>query len=124
MIDPNVFVRISPDNTVTLISKHFEMGQGVSTGMATLIAEELETDWSKVRVEFAPVDTRLYANNFFHVQATGGSTSIANSWLQMRKVGAAGRMMLTLPPPPNGGCRRRASRRRAARCATPPRDGR
>lgn len=94
VIDPNVFVRIAADNTVTLISKHFEMGQGVTTGMATLIADELEADWSRVKVEVAPVDTRLYANNFFHIQATGGSTSIPNSWEQMRKIGAAGRMML------------------------------
>lgn len=91
--DPNVFLKIGADNTVTIISKHFEMGQGVTTGLATLVAEELEADWSTVRFEFAPNDAKLYSNLMFGVQATGGSSSMANSWEQMRKVGAAARMM-------------------------------
>lgn len=93
-IDPQAFLRIGTDDTVTVISKHAEMGQGVYTGLATLIAEELDADWSKVRVEAAPADTRRYANLVFRVQGTGGSTSIANSYEQMRKAGAAGRAML------------------------------
>ncbi len=93
VFDPNVFLKIGADNAVTIISKHFEMGQGVTTGLATLIAEELEADWSKVRFEFAPNNAKLYSNLIFHVQATGGTTSMANSWEQMRKVGAAARMM-------------------------------
>jgi isoquinoline 1-oxidoreductase beta subunit len=93
IIDPNVFLRIGADNSVTIISKHFEMGQGVTTGLATLVAEELEADWSTIRYEFAPNNAKLYANLIFHVMATGGTTSMANSWEQMRRVGAAARMM-------------------------------
>lgn len=93
--DPNVFLKIGADNSVTLISKHFEMGQGVTTGLATLVAEELGADWSAVRFEFAPNNPSLYNNLLFGpVMATGGTTSIANSWEQMRKVGAAARRML------------------------------
>jgi isoquinoline 1-oxidoreductase beta subunit len=92
--DPNVFLKIGADDSVTIISKHFEMGQGVTTGLATLIADELEADWSKVRFEFAPADARLYNNLLFGpVMGTGGSSSMAESWVQMRQVGAAARMM-------------------------------
>lgn len=95
VFDPNVFLKIGADNSVTILSKHFEMGQGIATGLATLIAEELAADWSKVRVEFAPNNPKLYNNLVFGpYMATGGSTSIVNSWEQMRKVGAAARMML------------------------------
>ncbi len=92
--DPNVFLKIGTDNSVTLISKHFEMGQGVTTGMATLVAEELGADWSAIRFEFAPNNPKLYNNLLFGpIMATGGTTSMAESWVQMRKVGAAARMM-------------------------------
>ena len=92
--DPNVFLKIGADNTVTLISKHFEMGQGVTIGMATLVAEELEADWSMMRFEFAPNDAKLYNNLLFGpVMATGNTTSMVESWEQMRKVGAAARLM-------------------------------
>jgi isoquinoline 1-oxidoreductase subunit beta len=95
VFDPNVFIKIGLDNTVTLISKHFEMGQGVTTGLATLVAEELEADWSAMRFEFAPNNPALYNNLIFGpVMATGDTTSIANSWVQMRQAGAAARMML------------------------------
>ncbi len=94
VFDPNVFLKIGADNSITLISKHFEMGQGVTTGLATLVAEELEADWSTIRFEFAPNDARLYNNLLFGpIMATGGTTSMAESWEQMRKVGAAARMM-------------------------------
>src|SRR5262249_29436328 len=82
------------DNSVTVITKHFEMGQGVTTGLATLVAEELDADWSTVRFEFAPNDARVYNNLLFGpVMVSGGSTSIAESWEQMRKAGAPARMM-------------------------------
>jgi len=94
IFDPNVFLKIGADNSVTVISKHFEMGQGVTTGLATMVAEELEADWSTVRFEFAPTDARLYNNLLFGpVMGTGGSSSMNESWEQMRKVGAAARMM-------------------------------
>ena len=92
---PNAFLRIGRDNSVTVISKHLEMGQGTYTGLATLVAEELDADWKQVRVEGAPADASLYRNLFWgQSQGTGGSTAIANSWEQMRKAGAAARQML------------------------------
>ena len=92
---PNVFLRIGTDNTVTVLSKHLEMGQGIYTGLATLAAEELDADWAQVKVEGAPADAKLYNNLFWGpAQGTGGSTSVANSWEQMRNVGAAARAML------------------------------
>jgi isoquinoline 1-oxidoreductase beta subunit len=95
VFQPNAFLRIGSDNRVTVISKHLEMGQGVYTGLATLVAEELDADWEQVRVEGAPTDAKRYRNLFWgDSQGTGGSTAIANSWLQMRKAGAAARHML------------------------------
>ena len=92
---PNAFLRIGRDDTVTVIAKHLEMGQGSYTGLATLVAEELDADWAQVRVEGAPADAKRYANLFWGgAQGTGGSTAIANSWEQMRKAGAAARHML------------------------------
>src|SRR4051812_26300787 len=57
---PNAFLRITPDNRVTLISKHVEYGQGIHTGLATIAAEELDADWLQMRVEPAPADEKLY----------------------------------------------------------------
>ncbi len=92
---PNAFVRIGGDNSVTVIAKHLEMGQGTYTGLATLVAEELDAAWSQVRVEAAPADPERYNNLFWgRTQGTGGSTSMANSWEQMRKAGATARAML------------------------------
>ncbi len=91
---PNAFVRIRPDNTVTVIAKHLEMGQGTYTGLATILAEELDADWAQIRVESAPADTQQYANLFFGAQGTGGSTAMANSWMQLRQAGATARAML------------------------------
>ncbi len=90
----NAFVRIAPDNTVTVISKHTEMGQGIYTGLATLIAEELDADWSQMKVESAPADVALYMHLMLGLQGTGGSMSIPNCWVQYRTVGAAARAML------------------------------
>lgn len=88
------FLRISPDGTVTVIVKHLEMGQGIATGLATLLADALDGDWAQVRTEPAPVDPPVYRNLAFGFQATGGSTSIANSWMQLRAAGATARAML------------------------------
>jgi isoquinoline 1-oxidoreductase beta subunit len=93
--EPNAFVRIGTDNTVTVIVKHFEMGQGTFTGLPTLVAEELDADWSQIRAEGAPADPARYNNLFMGpMQGTGGSTAMANSYEQMRKAGAAARAML------------------------------
>src|SRR5215510_8760782 len=92
---PNAFVRIASDNTVTVIVKHLEMGQGTYTGLPTLVAEELDADWSQMRVEGAPADAKRYNNLFMgEVQLTGGSTALANSYEQLRKAGATARAML------------------------------
>jgi isoquinoline 1-oxidoreductase beta subunit len=93
--EPNAFVRIGTDNTVTVIVKHLEMGQGTFTGLPTLVAEELDADWSQIRAEGAPADASRYNNLFMGpMQGTGGSTAMANSYEQMRKAGAAARAML------------------------------
>ncbi len=92
---PNAFLRIGPDGSVTVISKHLEMGQGTYTGLATIIAEELDADWSRVRVEGAPADAKRYRNlSWGEAQGTGGSSAIANSWEQHRKAGATARALL------------------------------
>lgn len=95
MLEPNAFVRIGTDDRVTVIIKHLEMGQGIYTGLATLVAEELDAAWSQIDVEAAPVDAERYNNLFWgKMQGTGGSTAIANSFEQMRQAGAAARAML------------------------------
>ena len=91
---PNAFLRIAADDTVTVLIKHIEFGQGPFTGLATLVAEELDADWAKVRAEHAPSNPDLYKNLAFGVQGTGGSSAIANSYEQMRKAGATARAML------------------------------
>lgn len=91
---PNAFVRIAADDSVTVLVKHIEFGQGPFTGLATLVAEELDADWGQMRAEHAPSDGKLYANLAFGMQGTGGSTAIANSYEQMRKAGATARAML------------------------------
>jgi len=91
---PNAFVRVAPDDVVTVISKHCEAGQGIHAGLATILAEELDADWAQVRVEPAPADQTLYKNLQFGSQTTGGSNSIPNSWEQYRRAGATARAML------------------------------
>lgn len=91
----NAFVKITADNKVIAVIKHLDMGQGVTTGLATVIAEELGARWEQVEVEFAPADASRYNNLFWGTpQATGGSSSTANSWPQLRNAGAAAREML------------------------------
>jgi isoquinoline 1-oxidoreductase beta subunit len=91
---PNAFVRVAPDNIVTIIAKHCDAGQGIHTGLATILAEELDADWAQIRVEPAPADRALYKNLQFGDQSTGGSNSIPNSWEQYRRAGATARAML------------------------------
>src|ERR1700730_6740739 len=95
VLAPNAFVRVAPDNTVTVIIKHLEMGQGTYTGLATIVAEELDADWSQVRAESAPADATRYNNlQLGQIQGTGGSSAVANSWDQLRQAGATARGML------------------------------
>ena len=94
VFEPNQFVSIGADNLVTIVNKHHEMGQGNTTGLATLVADELDADWSLVRTEYAGANAKLYANLAFGMQGTGGSSAIANSYLQYRTAGATARAML------------------------------
>jgi isoquinoline 1-oxidoreductase beta subunit len=91
---PNAFLRIAPDNTVTVLSKHIEFGQGPYTGIATILADEIDADWTQVRVVSAPADVEKYKNLAFGAQGTGGSTAMANSWDQLRQAGAEARARL------------------------------
>jgi isoquinoline 1-oxidoreductase beta subunit len=91
----NAWVRITPDDTVTLLLSQSEMGQGVYTSLPMILAEELECDWQKVRIEMAPVD-EAYQNPAFHMQGTGGSTSVRAFMQPLRHAGAAAREMLKL----------------------------
>ena len=91
---PNAFIRVAEDDTVTVIIKHIEFGQGPMTGLSTLVAEEMDADWGQMRAESAPADDEKYKNLLFGLQATGGSTAMANSYTQMRRAGAAARAML------------------------------
>lgn len=88
------FVRISPENTVTVLIKHQDKGQGVATGLSTLVADELDADWAQIVPEFSAANVEIYKNFAFGAQGTGGSTSIANSFEQYRKAGAAARAMI------------------------------
>ncbi|MGA8147568.1 MAG: xanthine dehydrogenase family protein molybdopterin-binding subunit [Gallionellaceae bacterium] len=90
---PNAFIRIAPDDSITIVVNKSEMGQGVYTSLPMLIAEELEADWSRIRVESAPV-AAVYNRPGMGMQMTGGSSSIPSSWEQLRRVGASGRIML------------------------------
>src|ERR1700694_889035 len=90
---PNAFVRIAPDDTVTLISNPSEMGQGIYTSLPMLLNEELEADWSKIKIEAAPVD-KVYNHPVFGMQMTGGSTTTPGEWEHYRKMGALARTML------------------------------
>lgn len=91
---PNAFLRIGADNFVTVISKHIEVGQGAYTGLATIVAEELDAAWAQVRVEPAPADDNLYRNLRLGTQVTCCSNSILNSFEQHRQAGAMARAML------------------------------
>jgi isoquinoline 1-oxidoreductase subunit beta len=92
---PNAFVRIDSNGIVTVTVKHLEMGQGTWTGLPTLVAEELDADWAQMRVEPAPADAKRYNNLFWgEAQGTGGSSSLPNSYEQLRQAGAAARAML------------------------------
>ena len=91
---PNAFIRIDTAGKTTLIMPQVEMGQGIYTTVAMILAEELDADFSTVVVEHAPANEKLYANPDFGVQATGGSTSVRAFWKPLRQAGATARAML------------------------------
>lgn len=87
------FIKIGTDGVVTVISKHIEFGQGTHAGLAAIVAEELDADWTTIKVEQSSANIKVYANLLMGAQGTGGSTAIANSWMQLRKAGAGARTM-------------------------------
>ncbi|MET4067019.1 isoquinoline 1-oxidoreductase beta subunit [Bradyrhizobium sp. S3.2.6] len=91
---PNAFIRIDETGRTVLMMPQVEMGQGVYTSIAMILAEELDADWAKVEVQHAPPNDKLYANPVFGLQATGGSTSIRAWWKPLRAAGASARAML------------------------------
>ena len=88
------FVKIHTDGTVTAIIKHFEGGQGTATGLSALIAEEMNMTLQDITFEMAPADNARYANLLFGSQGTGGSTAMANSYMQYRTAAAGAREVL------------------------------
>lgn len=93
VFQPNAWLRIDGAGAVTVRINHSEMGQGITTGLAMILAEELDADWDKVSVEIAPAES-VYKNPAFRVQMTGDSTSTRTSWDILRQAGAAARLML------------------------------
>jgi isoquinoline 1-oxidoreductase beta subunit len=91
--DPNAFVRVAPDESVTVLLAHSEMGQGIWTGLSMMIAEELDCDWSRIRVEHGPA-APVYAHTAFGIQMTGGSSTTWSEFERYRTVGAMAREML------------------------------
>src|SRR5712672_1849909 len=91
---PNAFIRISRDGVVTMVMPMVEMGQGVYTSMAMLLADELEVGLDQVRLEHAPPDDALYANAILQSQTTGLSSTIRAFWMPLRQAGAMARTML------------------------------
>ncbi|HTT39724.1 MAG TPA: molybdopterin cofactor-binding domain-containing protein, partial [Burkholderiales bacterium] len=90
---PNAWVKVGADNSISILVARSEMGQDVATSMPMLVAEELEVDINKVKVEFAP-PAEVYINSLLGGQLTGGSTSVRDAWEKLRKAGASARMML------------------------------
>lgn len=91
---PNAYLRVGADDTVTIVVAFVEMGQGTFTSIPMLIAEELEVDLAKVRVEQAPADEKTYGHPLYTLQVTGGSAAVPGAWAKLRQVGAVGKLML------------------------------
>jgi isoquinoline 1-oxidoreductase beta subunit len=91
---PNAFIRIDRSGQTTLVMPQVEMGQGVYTAVAMILAEELDADFNKVTLEHAPPNDKLYGNPIFGIQVTGNSNSVRSFWKPLRVAGAAARLML------------------------------
>jgi isoquinoline 1-oxidoreductase subunit beta len=93
---PNAFIRVAADGGITLVMPQVEMGQGVYTAVAMILAEEMDADFARVTLEHAPPSDKLYANPIFGIQVTGNSNSIRAFWDSLRKAGATARAMLVI----------------------------
>jgi len=93
VLAPNAWVRVAPDETVTVMVSKSEMGQGITTGFCTLVADELDVPMANMRYEYAPVSP-VYNDPIFASQTTGGSVSTPNAWLPLRQAAASARSML------------------------------
>src|SRR5271168_4062311 len=91
---PNAFIRVDHSGKTTLVMPQVEMGQGVYTALAMILAEELDADFAQVALEHAPPNEKLYANPMFGIQATGNSNSVRAFWNPLRVAGANARAML------------------------------
>ncbi|WP_441278134.1 molybdopterin cofactor-binding domain-containing protein [Tardiphaga sp. 172_B4_N1_3] len=91
---PNAFIRIDTTGKTTLVMPQVEMGQGIYTAIAMILAEELDADYAQITLEHAPPSDKLYGNPIFIIQATGGSTSVRAFWKPLRNAGATARAML------------------------------
>ncbi|MBX3156366.1 MAG: xanthine dehydrogenase family protein molybdopterin-binding subunit [Deltaproteobacteria bacterium] len=94
MMSPNAFLRIGSDESITVVIAHSEMGQGIWTGLAMLVAEELACDWTRIRCEHAPADAATYAAPGSPLQMTGGSSTTRGEYQRYREVGATAKDML------------------------------
>jgi isoquinoline 1-oxidoreductase subunit beta len=94
VFSPNAYLRVGADDSVTIVVALVEMGQGTFTSIPMLIAEELEVDLSRVKVEQAPADEKAYGHPLYVLQTTGGSASVPAAWAKLRQVGATAKLML------------------------------
>ena len=92
--EPNIWLKVNSDDTVRIVLTQLEMGQGVMTSMPMLVAEELDMDWSKIKYEWAPADSKYGNPNFGGQQLTAGSNSVRGMWKILRGAGATARVML------------------------------
>jgi isoquinoline 1-oxidoreductase subunit beta len=102
-LEPNVWVKIASDDTVTIMLSQLEMGQGVMTSMPMLVAEELDVDFNKIKTEWVPADPKYGNPNFGGAQLTAGSNSVRGMWKILRESGATARVMLVSAAAQNWG---------------------
>src|SRR5438128_10152756 len=103
VLEPNVWVRIGSDDSITIMLWQLEMGQGVMTSMPMLVAEELDVDFKKIKTEWVPADPKYGNPNFGGAQLTAGSNSVRGMWKVLREAGATARAMLITAAAQNWG---------------------
>ena len=111
----NAFLAIGPDGSILIRSPHQEMGQGAITALPMIVAEELECDWSKVKVEYASPARNLRDNNVYGPMTTVGSRGVRTSWQMLLQAGASARVRWSRLPRNAGTCRRANAKRPTAR---------